>query len=76
VFRVTRLLTTDDVLTVPREWVHVRGGWWSRVLDCDWCTSMYVGTAAALVFWLWPEVTYWLSLPFAFSAVAGLLSRD
>ena len=36
---------------------------------CLWCCSMWVGIMLAVLFYLWYD-SFWLSLPFALSAVA------
>jgi len=75
VFRVTRLATTDTIFDTPRNWVHDHSSFFSEMLDCDWCASFWVAVPVAVAYWLWPDVTFWLSLPFALSAVVGLLTR-
>lgn len=40
------------------------------VLICPLCVSPYMGVIATGMFLLIPEITFWLSVPFAFSAVA------
>lgn len=37
---------------------------------CVWCMSMWLGIAAATFTYLWPDVAFWLALPFAFSFFA------
>jgi len=80
--RGTRLLTRDRILDAPRNRIIralPRESLLSYLILCDWCTSMYVGTAAAAVgawssWWAW-EYVPWLAL--AFSQVAGwLASRE
>jgi len=75
VFRLTRLLIVDSITDPIRDY-FTRWEFTDELLACPWCTSIWLSVPAAAMFWLWPELTYWLSLPFAFSAVAGLLSRD
>lgn len=40
------------------------------ILGCLWCASIYVGAIATLCAFLWPDVAFWLALPFALSAAA------
>lgn len=75
VFRITRLLVVDSITDPLRDFAS---RWWftDELLSCPWCTSFWVGLGATIVYALSPDVAFWLSLPFAFSAVAGLLSTD
>lgn len=44
----------------------------SGLIVCIWCSSVWFGTAAALLYALWPAVV-WLALPLALSAGAVLV---
>jgi len=39
-------------------------------ITCVWCSSVWVGIVLAAAYWLAPDVTFWLALPFALSAGA------
>lgn len=62
VARVTRLLTTDQLFEPARQWVIEHCGvehWFTYLVHCQWCLSVWVGTAAAgVAVWLapFPEV--------------------
>jgi hypothetical protein len=45
------------------------------LLTCVWCTSFWVAILASLAYLIAPETTVWLSLPFALSAVACIISE-
>lgn len=75
VFRVTRLLVVDSITDPIRDFFS-RWTFTDELVGCPWCTGFWVGLAATIVYAVSPEVAFWLSLPFAFSAVAGLLSFD
>ena len=76
-FRITRLLTRDTIFDTPRN------RFWDRfppessklgyLFTCEWCLSVWV---ASLLFIsaIISTVTVWLMVPFALSAVAGLLT--
>jgi len=88
VFRIALMLTSEegpwDILCRLRHLLGVRYDASSnpyglnvvgKALCCLWCTSVWVGIGGALlvVFAPWPTMT--LSLPFALSALAILLSK-
>lgn len=76
VARVTRLLTRDRILDAPRDRILLRldaRGLLAYLIVCDWCTSIYVGaaaavTGAALDWWPW---TWAPILALAYSQVTG-----
>jgi hypothetical protein len=39
-------------------------------ITCVWCNSVWIGGVLAAVYWLAPDVAFWLALPFALSAGA------
>lgn len=47
----------------------------AELLSCVWCTSVWVGTAWAIAWLLWPEVTVKVSVPFALSAIAIVIDK-
>ncbi len=82
VARVTRLITTDTVFDDLRNpvirWL-VRDGRESRLaylIMCDWCSSVYVGAAAAGAYWTWGETMPYMAtvLALAASYVTGFLA--
>lgn len=47
----------------------------SKLLSCVWCSSVWVGLFWTVVYCLFPGVAYLLALPFVLSAAAILFSR-
>lgn len=86
VARVTRFITTDVLFNEPRGWVTMRvlrgnpDGLWRNKLAylimCDWCSSIYVGGAAACAYAQWHgTVTFMVvTLALAASYVTGFLA--
>jgi len=86
-WRVSSLLASErgpwGVLERLRAWAGVRyrdgqvgadpefGKW----LICAWCSSITLGVAAAILYWLLDDIAIWLALPFALSAIACILSE-
>lgn len=81
-YRVTRLITRDSLPPIARLRDHVIDRWgdnpWSELIVCPWCMGFWVSVAAtALASSPADVVTRWIAVPFAMSAVVGLLaSRD
>jgi hypothetical protein len=77
-FRVTRLVTTDTVLSRPREWLWSKfppeSSWLGYLVSCDWCTGVWVGSTFAVAHTIVPTVTYPIALALALAAVAGILA--
>ena len=74
-FRVTRLVTTDELLHRPRQWVAARSttlGYW---ITCPWCVGFWLclGLLAA-VRW-WPTPTAYACVVLSWSAVVGVMSE-
>lgn len=75
VFRVSRLIVEDSITEPLREWTLARvPDRIGELIECVWCVSFWVGLAATIGYAASPSVMFWLSLPFALSAVAGILS--
>lgn len=75
VYRVTKLIVDDTIADPPRNWVFTHAP--EKVVElvqCPWCSSFWVGMGATVSYLLWPETTVLLALPWALSAVAGLLT--
>ena len=73
-FRLTRLVVEDSITDSLRDWVSVRSPFLSRLIDCYWCAGFWVSVGVVVAHAAAPTPTYWLALPFALSAVVGLLS--
>lgn len=77
--RLTRLITTDEILRQPRQWLLRKlpeNGMLAYLLVCPWCMSVYVGAAiagagawAGLWAWAWAP-----ALALGFSYVTGFLA--
>ena len=76
-FRFTRLVTTDVIFDTPRQWI------WKKfppstplgyLLTCDWCTSVWVASLITISYTIVPTITLIGALPFALSAVVGILA--
>lgn len=86
VARVTRFITTDVLFDGPRTWVVqklINPGHARVVRDkiaylimCDWCSSIYVGGAAACAYAAWGETMPFMvvTLALAASYVTGFLA--
>lgn len=75
-YRITRLVI-DDYITAPLrkrtvEQLNPRGKI-RYLLQCYWCTSMWVCAAIVLIYCLWNPFL-WFMLPFALSSIVGFLS--
>lgn len=56
----------------PDRWHFFLNG----LVGCVWCLSLWLGLAAALLYWLWPGVTIALAFPFALSGLAVLFQEQ
>ena len=83
-FRTWKLVGDDTILDWPRdrslELAFKIGGpklkdYWLSLLECPWCAGFWI----ALVWWgafqLWPHGTVIAAVPFAISAVVGLIGN-
>ena len=81
VFRIYRLIAEDDIADRPREWAlgklaEERLTKLDKLIVCPWCLGFHVSWVLWL-FWLWqPEWTVGLCIPFALSAVVGLIAKN
>lgn len=48
----------------------------AKLLHCPWCVGFWISLAAALAADEWHHTTYWISVPFAISAVVGLIAKN
>lgn len=89
-WRLSNMLVHEDgpfhVFRRVREWVgiiHDDAGevlqtpdrFFSNLLSCTWCTSMWVGTVWALLWFFLSDVSVWVAAPFALSAGAILIDK-
>lgn len=79
-YRITRLLVEDSITDPLRTWAEVKAPFLSRMLDCYFCAGFWVAVVVTLALPTTGAVDLpplgWLLLPFAFSAVTGILSRS
>ena len=50
-------------------------GFWSELIICIWCTSVWVGLILMTLWGLWPQPTLWIAVPLALSAGAILIDK-
>ena len=76
-FRLSRLVVDDDITLPLRAWLFDRfpSDWLISLLSCVWCTGFWVAVITVIAWWANPVVVWWCMLPFALSAVAGLLEE-
>ena len=78
-YRLTRLVTTDEITAPLREWVwRRRPPESSRIgylLACDWCTGIWVGSLLVVGHMIAPVPATWVCLALAVAATVGILSE-
>lgn len=83
-FRTWKLLGDDTILDWPRdrsmELAYKIGGpklknYWDALLSCPWCSGAWLSLLWWGAFQLWPNGTTIAAVPFAISAVVGLLGH-
>lgn len=85
-FRVWKLLGDDTILDTPRNaliaWLdkggnraHARAQYVSIMLECPWCAGFWISLAWWGAWALWPHGTLVAAIPFAVSALVGLLGN-
>lgn len=76
-YRLTRLVTTDDITAPLRDKI------WSRfppdtrtgyLITCDWCSSIYTASLLVFLYMIVPVPATVLFLVLAGSAAAGIIS--
>lgn len=64
--RITRLITRDDFpFRAVRDWALTRygeHGWLPRLLECPWCTGVWVAAPATATAVLWGRRPWWRRL--------------
>lgn len=75
--RLTRLVTEDAVLDVPRAWMQRKGGALAYFVQCPWCVSIWLGGGVAAATYNWPQYAFVQVglLGLAASHVTGLLAQ-
>lgn len=54
-------------------WIALEPSWLGDLVSCVWCAGFWISVVAVLLWWLAPGLVWWLALPFAFSAVVGII---
>jgi len=65
VMRLTRIVTTDVIALPFRKWVLNRSGdlgWWTMLVHCRYCASVWIGAAAAPAYWFYGG-SAWVMVP-------------
>jgi hypothetical protein len=74
--RLTRVIVNDDIgLPIRRFMVKHNGtqGFWTRLVHCPFCTSVWVSAPAGVYWVLLAHVSWWLLLP-AIGAMSYLVA--
>lgn len=77
-YRITRLLIQDEILDTPRNWLFTRiepGSKLEYLLTCYHCLGFWVSIFLVILYVLFPTAMMVVILPFAISAVIGLISE-
>lgn len=84
--RVTRLITRDDFpFRRLRDWSLTRFGehaWLTRLLECPWCTGVWIAAPATVSAALWGHTRWWrllaawMGLSMAASAAVVITQGD
>ncbi len=83
-FRIWRLIGIDDITAGLRDRVTHRSmadtdGYrptFDKFLGCPWCAAAWIALALTAAWWIWPHATLLVCVPFAVSAVVGLVSKN
>lgn len=75
-YRLTRLVTADEITKALRGWVVDRSQWFGYLVTCDWCLSMWVAPVPALAVTIYGDVraVQVALVALALSGLTGLLS--
>lgn len=84
VLRLTRLIGWDTITRPARDKLVRRNG--DRMLPgyrpkldeffhCPYCLGLWISLITWASYWAWPAWTLWVALPFAISAVVGLVAN-
>lgn len=74
-YRLTRLVTADMISENFRSWVDSRSKTLGYLVECDWCTSIWLAPLPAVAVVLWPDNRVVLIglTALSLSALTGLL---
>lgn len=78
-YRITRLIAADafPLIARPREWIIGKLGedhWFSYLITCMWCASMYVGAGVVAVFDRYASVPWPYAMALVASAITGTIA--
>jgi hypothetical protein len=76
-FRFSRLLTTDVIFDDLRQRLWKRYSPLTKLgylFTCNWCMSVWVASLLTICYTIVPTATVVVALPFALSAVAGIIT--
>lgn len=87
-WRLTSLLVDEDGPYGVFDWLRYKAGVahdsrnerygrneFAKGMICPWCVSVWIGCVLSLSAIIWPDVMFWVALPFALSAGAIFLHR-
>jgi hypothetical protein len=75
-YRLTRLVTADEITKKVRGWVVDRSEWFGYLVTCDWCLSIWVAPVPTILVLNWGDqmIVKVGLVALALSALTGLLS--
>ena len=75
-YRLTRLITADQITKGLRGWIVERSEWLGYLVTCDWCLSIWFAPGPAIAVLVYGDVlaVRVVLVALALSAVTGLLS--
>lgn len=50
--------------------------YFAKMIHCAWCMGWWVSLAVSVAWWAWPDGTVRVAVPFALSAVVGLVAKQ
>ena len=77
VYRVTRLITIDEIFEPVRAFVWDKtktGSHLAYLVTCSWCISLWVALPVVFSYAFFPSMTILIGCIFALSAIAGLIT--
>lgn len=74
-YRLTRLITADQITEPIRLWAARRSKWLGYLTTCDWCLSIWISPVVAGLAMIWPsEITLLILASLSISGLVGLAS--
>lgn len=77
-YRLTRLITTDEIFSPVRDKIWAKhppeSSRLGYLITCNWCSSVYAASALQISRMIAPKTTTAIETILAFSAVAGLIA--